>query len=342
MSTASSTQIIPLSEDFPVETSSDHPSSVWMRSLEPFSKTKDFEVTNGSLIAFSDTGLPGKIIKAACGETQEGFTHVGLAFLARPSEVLRIVQESIASGGLSKRKKKYHRAQLTDIIGYYNNLTPRYPSMAPQREDVDIFCFEATGSVGEMTRRLKSRVKISPLSAVVASYKGDVCIRSLNEPLPFEPLRDILVKELGLSYVRLIHLMNLVKSAKNTNTKAVTDEWFCSELVAHIYKQFGLIPVNGVLSKNVVPFQFQSDRLDSDLLLNKAHREHYIKRYKPTYYRLKQMKLKAKNRAKGYKVGKYLPFQLNYEQQAPTISTSSSAELISSSKTSSENSRDNV
>lgn len=293
----------------------DTPHNVLLKSLEPFSKDKSFEVTNGSLIAFSDTGLPGTVIKAACGETKEGFTHVGLAVIARPSEVLKIVQESITSGGLSQRKKKYHQAQLADIIGYYNHLSPRYESIIPQKEEVDVFCFEATGSVNEIMRRLKSRVKISPLSAIVATYKGDVCIRPLREALPFNLLRPILVKELGLSYVKLVHLMDLVKSARNTNTKLSSEEWFCSELVSHIYKQFGVITLNGVLSKNVVPFQFQSDRTDSDLLKGKARTERYIKHYKPTYIKLKQLKKKSKNRAKGYKVGKYLPFQLICESQ---------------------------
>lgn len=316
-------------------TSSSQADILYLKSLEPLTREREIPVTTGSLIGFSSTGLEGKIIKASCSDSAQGFSHVGLAIVARPSEMLRIVEESINHGGLSTRKKKYHQAQLQDILGYYPQLTQHSTDSQSSREERGVFCFEATGSAQETKRGLKARVKLSPLSAIVTGYKGDVAIRPLENPIPLEDLWPVLVSELGVSYVKILNLGQLVNSAKNKNTHKEDGAWFCSELVMHIYRQFHIVDTHGVFNENVVPFQFESWRPDSDLIKNKAGKEQYVKRYKDTYEKLRARRREAKNRAKGYKIGKYLPFSLSSkptEKENPRQDDSRSQRSKSSSE----------
>lgn len=278
--------------------------AVLMRSLEPLSDQEEIVVTNGSLLGFSDTGIPGQIIRAACRDTRGGFSHVAIALVARPSEILQIIRDSKKEGGLSRRKKKYQREQLNSILAYYPQLQGKKKTIDPRADSPDLFCFEATGSVSDVKRGLKARVKLTPLSAVIANCKGDVYVRSLNKAIPMEDLREDLVKHLGASYIRLLKLGVLVKSSTNKNTKTDDSQWFCSELTAYIYMKNHVMDSGVTLPSNVVPAQFLAGR-PSDLLVGKASDNFLIKDFRETSEELNNRAREAKNLAYAYDKGKY-------------------------------------
>lgn len=286
---------------------SEHYDQVSICTQSPFlKKSLEFKVTTGSLLGFSDYGLIGKTIKTCSIDTHNGFSHVGIAIVAYPLEILRIILESINQGGLATRKKKYQIYQqkaLLDYFPYLKNLDmPSFP-----QEKLEIFCFESTGAADEVVKGLKPRVKINLLSKVAASYKGDVCIRPLIKPIPLSALQHLLVKELGVSYEK--KLLQLLGATKNRNKHEDSSSWFCSELVAHIYKTYKIIENPIILANNVTPQQFSS-WYDTDLIQGRAESEQYIKEYKKECKKYKKIKKQIKNKITAYKTGKYLPFSI--------------------------------
>lgn len=111
--------------------------------------------------------------------------------------------------------------------------------------DIDaVFCFESTtlNRVGDIVAGEKVRgVQLSPLSARIKKFKGEVAIRALEKPLSKTQEKSIfeLVKELrGRPYER--DKLQLLGVASNRHEDLTSV--FCSELVAEAFQRVGLLP----------------------------------------------------------------------------------------------------
>lgn len=297
-----------------------HRDSVTVQVQDPFSdQVQEIIIPNGSLLGFTDPGVIGRVIQACSTDAQRGFSHVGLAITGVPSEMANIVRASIVEGGLSSRKKKYHIAQLEALTTAYPYLKIYLRAAAHNKlespkilellksEKNDVFCFESTGSPSEVLRGIAPRVRLTPLSTIVANYHGDLCVRPLNEGITLRDLQPVLAKELGVSYEKKVS--QLVGSTKNRNRKEDSTSWFCSELVAHIYKMFHRINDPLILANNVTPNQFQS-WFEGDLLRGKAGPEFYLREYNKTLDGFKEQIVALENRVQSFKNGKCSPFRV--------------------------------
>lgn len=297
----------------------DHEDSLVVRTLGAFlDESRTTSITTGSLLGFTDPGIIGKSIQACSTDSKRGFSHVALAVVAKPSEMMSIIQASIREGGLSTRKKKYQTAQLEAMIGPYPYLKEfvrlkkgHHPSNALRerlaQEKNDVFCFESTGAPDEVLRGIAPRVRVAPLSSITAHYRGDLCIRPLNERIALNDLQPVLAKELGVSYEKKV--LQLIGSTKNRNRIEDSSSWFCSELTAHIYKLFGVIDDPLILANNVTPSQFQSWS-EGDLLRGKAGDECYLREYVKERNAYKEQKISLKRKMKDLKNGKWAPFRI--------------------------------
>jgi hypothetical protein len=143
------------------------------------------------------------------------------------------------------------------------------------KEKLGVFCLESTGTAQQVKHGLWPRVQISPLEDAVSEYVGDVCVRTLSDPIPLEGLQHLIYRELGVSYEK--RLLQLLKSRKDKNAKDDTSSWFCSELVAYIYREYGVIS-DDVVVNNVIPKEL-STASRRDFLRGQASNELWIKFY---------------------------------------------------------------
>ena len=93
----------------------------------------------------------------------------------------------------------------------------------------------------------KRGVRLVPLSQLVIMYPGEICIRQLTCVRTDKMLLDLglfVAHNLNKPYEQ--HLTELMGSAMNNNWYKGNDDdsLFCSELVAGLYKQWGLLPAN--------------------------------------------------------------------------------------------------
>lgn len=307
---------------------------------------RDVTIPNGSLLGFTDPGFIGQAIQACSTDAHSGFSHVGLAITGLPSEMMNITLASIKEGGLSLRKKKYHTAQLDVLTTTYpylkvylhaarkGKLTSPTIQNVLRAEKNDIFCFESTGSPEEVLRGIAPRVRLTPLSSIVANYHGDLCVRPLNEEITLSDLQPVLAKELGVSYEKKI--LQLIGSTKNRNRKEDSNSWFCSELVAHIYKLFHRINDPLILANNVTPNQFQS-WFEGDLIKGKASSEIYLREYNREIAAYEEQFADLRHKMKSFKNGKWPSFQIVQPTSSGSLSEveapSMDAESVASSGT---------
>jgi hypothetical protein len=108
----------------------------------------------------------------------------------------------------------------------------------------------------------------------VESYDGNVCVRSLFEPIKFDDLRAEIIKVLGASYEQ--NILELLGSPWDKNKVKGNDSWFCSELIAYLYNVSQVITENNFLPNNVIPKEF-STRSNIDFLRGKATEEQWLK-----------------------------------------------------------------
>jgi hypothetical protein len=237
-------------------------------------------INTGSLLGFCDKGVVGRFIQDYSGDTREGLSHVGMAIVAYPSEIWQIIRESSIHGGLARRPYAYTLAQQEVMTTAYPYLVNAHGDPNAWFRDLDeplsTFCLESVGTAGQVMQGLLPRVQITPLAQVVDAYEGDVCVRTLHTPLTLASLQERIINELGVSYET--NPMELFKSCSDGNKDDDTSSWFCSELVAFIYRERGIIPQN-VRANNVIPKEFSlASRID--YLRNYATPEQWLKIYK--------------------------------------------------------------
>lgn len=310
---------------------------------------QDIVIQNGSLLGFTDPGVIGRTIQTCSTDTRSGFSHVGLAITGLPSEMMNIVLASIKEGGLSQRKEKYQKAQIETFTTTYPYLkiylqaalTDKLESPKVQEllnaEENDVFCFESTGTPDEVLRGIAPRVRLTPLSSIVSTYNGNLCVRSLNEGIALSALQPVLAKELGVSYEKKI--LQLIGSTRNRNRKEDSNSWFCSELAAHIYKLFDRLNDPLILANNVTPNQFQS-WFEGDLLCGKAGDEIYLKEYSRELQAYQEQMASLKHKVKSFKNGKWPAFQIVHSGPSllsSAASTNASEALPSEVNSSGEN-----
>ncbi|MDR0632714.1 MAG: hypothetical protein LBF84_01090 [Holosporales bacterium] len=251
-----------------------YPASVlWSPPEERYNIPRAIEITNGSLLGFVDTSLVGNLIRYLSDDEKFGFSHVGMAVVAYPTTIVELIQESQENGGLATRKSKYSKRQLETLYTAYPYLRDLKAGEYPEWEELDVFCFESTGSIGEVLRGFAPCVRITPLFDVLREYKGNVCVRSLNDAIPLEDLQQQIIDNLGISYEKKI--FQLLQSTAGRNEKEDESSWFCSELIAYLYKKNGIIQ-SDILSNNVVPREF-STRNPFDYLRDLATDEQWLK-----------------------------------------------------------------
>jgi hypothetical protein len=250
---------------------------LWRPNDKEYNMSRPVAISNGSVLGFADSTVIGKLIRFLSDDAQNGFSHVGMAIVAKPSQILEMIQESAKSGGLANRKKKYLKEQLRVMYEAYPYLCDAIAaaaaeSAALQDEPLDVFCFESSGTAGDVLRGLGPRVQISPLAKAVDEYDGNVCVRSLYEPILLESLHNKIVETIGVSYEK--HITQLLKSTSDGNKVEDESSWFCSELVAALYKTAGV--VKDVCANNVIPKDF-STHSKEDLLKGNATDEMWLK-----------------------------------------------------------------
>jgi hypothetical protein len=235
-------------------------------------------INTGSLLGFRDPSGIGDFIRSRSDDGRRGFSHVGMAIVAYPSEMIRIINESAVHGGLFTRDFDYTRAQrsaITDAYPYLATLQDIEFGAGDTGELLDVFCLESTGAAGQVFKGLLPRVQITPLKQVLEDYVGDVCVRTLRVPLTLSSLEHLIIDQLGVSYEK--NPFQLLKSTRDGNKEDDISSWFCSELVAYIYRDRGIIP-QGVKANNVIPKEF-SVRSEIDYLHEYAGREQWLKLY---------------------------------------------------------------
>lgn len=247
---------------------------IWQPSEDTYNISRPVEITNGSLLGFSESSFIGNVIRFLSNDSDGGFSHVGVAVVARPSEVLEMIQKSSESGGLSTRKEKYTTKHLDVMYDYYPYLKDLEIGEHPDDESLDTFCFESTGSAKGIFQGHWPHVQINPLNKVIGEYDGNVCVRSLLEPIQLSDLQEEIINQTGRSYEK--KFFQLFKSTIDGNPEEDGSSWFCSELAAHIYKTFGVMTDDDSHANNVIPKEF-STRSEIDFLKGKATDEQWLK-----------------------------------------------------------------
>lgn len=248
---------------------------LWKPSKAKDNLQKPVLITTGSLLGYSSKAAAGKIIRFASRDRKEGLSHVGMALVAYPSEILRLVQASAKFGGLSTRTPEYPAYQLHILYEAYPYLKKLKPGTKIV-EPLEVFVFEAV-SDAKLVRKdgIHSCVLISPLHQSVDEYPRDVCVRALKTPLKLEDIQATIIQELGICYE--LKKIQLARAPFDANEYEDGSSWFCSELVAHIYKTSGVLDASIGYANNVVPKEFASYNKE-DVLRGKADDEQWIKR----------------------------------------------------------------
>lgn len=249
----------------------------WTPSLSDGNVRHSVVITTGSLLGFSSKAASGRLIRFMSGDRREGFSHVGMAIVAYPSEILRLVKLSSKIGGLSTRTPEYTAYQLRLLYRAHPYLR-RIQGEVEIDEPLDVFVFEAV-SDAKLIRKdgIYSCVMLTPLSLAVNEHHRDACVRTLLPSMDLESLQSIIVQELGISYE--LKKGQLLRATTDANKKEDGSSWFCSELVTYVYKVAGVLGPNVGYANNVVPMEFASYNRD-DLLKGKAAAEQWIKRVK--------------------------------------------------------------
>lgn len=250
----------------------------WSPALAEGNVSQTFVITTGSLLGFSSKSTSGKLIRFLSDDRRDGFTHVGMALVAYPSEILQLVQASAAFGGLSTRTPEYTAYQLKLLYTAHPYLR-HWSTTKPCQEQPAVFVFEAVSDAKLIRKNgIYSCVLLTPLNLALNEYRRDVCVRTLLPSLDLALIQKDIIQELGISYE--LKKLQLFRSTTDANKEEDGSSWFCSELVAHIYKTAGVLDDRIGHANNVIPKEFASYNR-ADLLKNLATQERWLKRVTP-------------------------------------------------------------
>lgn len=218
-------------------------------------KTK---ITTGSLLSFGGEGMVSNTIRKFTKDPNFlGLSHVGIALVASANEALALIDESARVGGLYFFKNQMEGVK-ADMIQTIRNEFHR------NMDKLDVFCLHSTGEMG---------VHIVPLHVLVREYHGSVFVRRLLTPLNLNQFLSIVVREIGKGYN--FNINQLARCTRDGNKTEQNDKTFCSQLVAILYRDAGLLPPD-VQANNVSPAEFDS-RSPNDLLKDLADAEKVLK-----------------------------------------------------------------
>lgn len=142
--------------------------------------------------------------------------------------------------------------------------------LSDANDDNKWFCFESTGTKGEVLRGKYPHVRITPWNTVVKNYNGKVSYRLFlyqnMKKIDSAEVTKFAEKYNGKSYTK--NPFKLLKAVLKENKKSKSEilkTAFCSELVAKMLMEVGIIE-EGVAS-NYIPKDFTYNR---DFFLNSA------------------------------------------------------------------------
>lgn len=124
------------------------------------------------------------------------------------------------------------------------------------------FCFESTGSIGEVLSGMHPQVQIHTLQDVLDSYKGNVGLRKLVSKDKIE-VTEFVQAWLGLPYEK--RPLELLRAVNASNKKEDSESLFCSEMVALLLKKLELLPEDK-LADNYTPKDFVDIQLEGPVL----------------------------------------------------------------------------
>lgn len=124
------------------------------------------------------------------------------------------------------------------------------------------YCFESTGSAGEVLSGDFPHVRLTPWIDVIENYPGGVSSRLFNtsDHQPDSLIVTQFVRENNEKSYEL-SLSELLKSLQDKNKKPDMETVFCSELAADLMQKVGIIN-SEIPSNNYVPSEFSVDKED--------------------------------------------------------------------------------
>lgn len=131
-----------------------------------------------------------------------------------------------------------------------------YDAAGDVNDEASWYCFESTGSAGEVLKGVFPHVRITPWADVVANYGGSVTTRLMGFDDGKEPdagaVTAFIRKYNGEKYET--DIPELFMSLVDGNGESDTDALFCSELTAEMFMDLGYMERGA--SNNWLPVEF--------------------------------------------------------------------------------------
>lgn len=230
----------------------------WLNPSDSRVLVREIVVTTGSLLSFEGQGMVSGLIRKFTKDPNSlGLSHVGIAIVASANEVLAIIEESARMGGLYFFKDQTEEIK-KDMIQTIRNKFHR------RMDEPSVFCIHSTGHMG---------VHVVPLRVLIDTYEGNIFVRRLFEPIHLHDFLSLLAREIGKRYD--FNPNRLARCARDGNKTEQNDKTFCSQLVAILYRDMGILPPD-IQANNVSPAEFDS-RSPNDLLKGYADGEKVLK-----------------------------------------------------------------
>lgn len=246
-----------------------------------FSKKENIRLTSGATLGFASTGIVGTVIRAACGRNDIknplGITHSGIGIVANPWDVYHMVLQLTSEGKANSQHPLSYKAGEAikkELVGKYRDIIA---AISTEGEDIFTgFTLESDGSAGEVLRGIAPHTHIHDFGNRLLEYSGDVYVRNLKKPVPYEQTLSFLKEYLGRPYEKLSTLGELLRAVNSNNEEERTENVFCSELVACFYKHVGLLPMD-LNASNIIPEQLSYYAGHNDILRHFAKKDKALK-----------------------------------------------------------------
>lgn len=203
--------------------------------------TDAIELTTASLFLCGGMGTLSSVIRHGQMERNTfGISHVGIILISNIQEIQALLDDCFLHGGLysNDNGRKYYDSMKRSL---------QHLGKHVERLQPEAFCLHSTGHSG---------VHIDPLQMLLPKYHGNIFIRKRQVWCDFQNLRDVLIREIGKDYNA--NVLELKNAAKGKNKKKENpDTAFCSEAVALIFQELGLLP-RDILASNYTPASFCS------------------------------------------------------------------------------------
>ncbi|NCQ67490.1 MAG: hypothetical protein GW748_07070 [Alphaproteobacteria bacterium] len=121
------------------------------------------------------------------------------------------------------------------------------------------YCFESTGSAGEVLSGTLPHTRVTPWAHVSTQYPGGVTsrlLRSKEEP-DVTTVTQFIRENNGKAYEN--NIGELLNALTDGNEKPNTETVFCSELTAELMQQLGIID-SRISSNNYLPSEFSVEK----------------------------------------------------------------------------------